>query len=391
MKRLAIFRALLGAAVSMSPLLSGDPGRVQFQRLASPELDRYTNAPNREDQKWFRDHFARMGVFSPYFDSRTAWYPHALAYVNLYGIQPASSIPSDHADWILHDSRGSSLYVPWGCQHITCAQLAANIANLQFRAWWISQMRAVLAKGYVGLWIDDVNMEFRVADGTGTEVAPIDSYTTQPMTWSAWRNYVAAFVEQIRKAFPNAEIVHNAIWFAGPVGLRERDAAIERQIKAADNVNVERGIGSDPHLTGGTGIWSLNALFAYVDRVHQLGRGVTLQEYAVDRAAQEYALAGYFLISSGNDRVGDGNSNPSDWWSGYDVELGSPLGSRTYNGGVFQRKFSCGMVLLSEPGARRQTVQLGAEFTTLEGRRIRSVELSARQGVVLRGCDRQKN
>ena len=113
-------------------------------------------------------------------------------------------------------------------------------------------------------------MNFSVSDGNGNAVAPIDDSTGQPMIWAAWRYYVAQFVMQIRQAFPTKEIVHNSVWFAGPSGVRDGDAAIKLQIAAADVINLERGIGSDAGLTGGTGDFSLSALFGFIDRVHQL-------------------------------------------------------------------------------------------------------------------------
>jgi hypothetical protein len=186
---------------------------------------------------------------------------------------------------------------------------------------------------------------------------------------------------------PQGRDLHNSIWYAGPPGARDADPAIQPQIHAADNLNIEHGIASDANLTGGTGIWSVYALFSYIDRVHAAGRAVTLEEFDLDRSSREYALAGYFLISSGDDRFGDSGSNPDSWWPGYSVNLGSALGPRSYSAGVFQRTFSCGMVLLGEPGLHPRTIALAAPHTTLDGRRISSVELSGRQGVILQGCN----
>lgn len=371
---------LLPAAASLQ---AGEAGHVYYERHAAPDLDRWTNSPDRMMQRWFRDHFFRMDVFSPYFDSRTSWYPNALVYKDLYGVQTNSHMYGRHPDWTMRDPRGHSLYIPWNCKGGSCPQYAGDISNPAFRASWIDEAAADLKHGYLGLWIDDVNAEFRVSDGSGKPAPPIDRATGKPMTWEAWRGYVAAFVEQIRKAFPKAEIVHNSIWFAGPEGVRDRDSAIRRQIAAADNLNIERGIASDTNLTGGTGMWSIHALFDYIDRVHALGCGVTIEEYNVDRAGLEYSLAGYFLISSGNDRIGDAGSNPGDWWSGFDVDLGTPMGPRSYRDGVYQRTFSRGMVLLGEPGLSPRKISLPHSFTTLDNKTITAVELKSRQGVVL--------
>ncbi len=375
--------AALLLLTAVLPVRAGEPGRVYYQRLAAPDLDRWTNAPDSAGKVWFRDHFFRMGVFSPYFDSRTAWYPDALFYKNLYGVPADSRVYAEHPDWTLRDQRGHPLYIPWGCNAGTCPQYAGDIANSAFRAWWIGEARSTLSRGYLGLWIDDVNTEFRVSDGAGKQVSPVDSTTGQPMTGTAWRGYVATFVEQIRNAFPKAEIVHNSIWFAGPEGVRDTDPSIRRQIAAADNLNIERGIASDQGLTGGTGIWSIHALFDYIDRVHAAGRSVTLEEYTPDHAGLEYSLAGYFLISSGNDRIGDAGTNPANWWTGFDVDLGTPLGPRSYHAGVYERTFSRGMVLLGEPGLSPRKVALPKTFRTLNGEMVNSVEIGARQGLIL--------
>ena len=379
-------RPLLLAACLLALSLvvrAGQPGRVYYQRLATPDLDRWTNAPDAATQRWFRGHFFRMGAFTPYFDSRAVWFSNALVYRDLYGIPIDSRVSREQPEWVLHDSDGRRLFVPWNCNGTTCPQYAADVASPAFRAWWIAEARSILLRGYLGLWIDDVNTEFRVSDGTGRSVAPIDRVTGRPMVWTAWRNYVAEFVEQIRTAFPTAEILHNSIWFAGPNGIRDADSSIRRQIAAADNINIERGIASDPGLSGGKGQWSVYALFDYIDRVHALGKGVTLEEYVLDRSAREYALAGYFLISSGKDRLGDASTAPSNWWSGYDVDLGTPLGSRSYRNGIFRRAFSQGLVLLAEPKLQPQTITLPTAFTTLDGVPVRSVTLAGHQGVVL--------
>jgi hypothetical protein len=378
-------KSLLVACLLGVELIVGavEPGHVYYQRLAAPDLDRWTNLPDAHIQQWFRGHFFRMGVFSPYFDLRTSWYPSALVYRNLYGISTDSVVYSKHPDWVLHDPSGRPLYIPWNCNGTSCPQYAGDIANPAFRAWWISEARSTLSRGYLGLWIDDVNMEFRVSDGTGKQVIPIEGATGQPMGWTAWRNHVADFVEQIRAAFPKAEIVHNSIWFAGPEGIRDADSAIRRQIAAADDLNIERGIASDPGLNGGTGKWSVHALFDYVDRVHQAGKGVTLEEYVLDSSRREYALAAYFLISSGNDRFGDASANPANWWKGYDVDLGKPLGPRAYSNGIYRRNFSHGLVMLAEPRLQSQNILLPGAFMTLDGRIVRSVTLSDRQGIIL--------
>jgi hypothetical protein len=163
----------------------GDAGRVSYLLFTRPDFDHYTNAPSRARQRWFRDHVARMIAYSPYFDDKTSWFPRALVYMDLYGIHPDTDVAREHPNWLLHDAAGNTLYVPWGCSNGTCPQFAADIANPEYRAWFIETAKSLVRRGYLGLFLDDVNMEFRVSDGNGKEAVPIDTTTNQPMSWDS--------------------------------------------------------------------------------------------------------------------------------------------------------------------------------------------------------------
>jgi hypothetical protein len=376
---LALFAVMLGG----TQLSAQSAGIANVSKLANDGFDVYTAYPSPSMQQWLRDHYSRMTVYSPYFDSRTSWYSRGDAYINLYGIQRGTQLQYDHPEWILKDPSGNWLSIPWGCGGGTCPLWAADVSNQDYRNWWISRARSIISKGYHGLWIDDVNMEFRVSDSWGNQVAPYDRNNGQVMSWDNWRRYMAEFLEQIRGGLPGAEIVHNSIWYAGPSGLRDSDPYIQRQISAADIVNIEHGIGSDPGLTGGNGMWSVNALLGYIDRVHSRGRAVTIMEFSTNRPAQEFALAGYFMVSNGKDLISDYATNPDNWWNGYNVNLGTPLGSYSYSNGLYRRDFSAGVVLMVEPGGASRTVNVGSGYTNVDGNPVQSVTLGGHGGAVL--------
>jgi hypothetical protein len=385
-KRIAACIVVGLIAVTAVSAQTPSPGQVNYQQLDAPYLDQYTTSPTPALEQWFETHFMRMGVFSPYFDADTAWYTKSLFYDDLYAIYPGSEVYDQNPQWILHDQKGNRLYIPWGCSGGTCASFAGDISNPAFRAWWISNAGTIMNRGhYMGIWVDDVNMNFNVSDGTGNLVAPIDFNTGLPMTYTAWRSYVAEFTQQIRQSFPNAELCENTIWFAGPSGVQEADPYVQEQIRTATNLNLEQGVASNTGLTGGTGQWSVYGYFAYIDQVHALGVSVTLEEYQVTPAQQQYGLASYFMISNGNDRIGDATTSPVDWFSGYGVNLGTPLGPRTYSSGVFRRNFTNGIALLGEPGLAAQTITFPIAFTTLSGASVTSVTLSGSQGIILIG------
>src|SRR5262249_25260190 len=98
----------------------------------------------------------------------------------------------------------------------------------------------------------------------------------------------------------------------------------------------------------------------------------------------EYALATYFLVSSGRDLLGDKvGSLPDAWWTGYDVKLGAPLGPRYQWNGLFRRDFAAGIVLVNEPQQPTGPVPRGQPSRGLEGQVKTRATLGATEGPVL--------
>ncbi len=309
--------------------------------------------------------------------------PDAWVYHDSYAIYKDSDVARDHPEWILRDAQGNRLYIPWGCAKGTCPQYAADVGNAQFRAYQITKILRLLKGGgkrpaYRGLFLDDVNLEMRVGNGNGEMVPPIDERTKQPMTEKAWRKYFADFVVAIRTEIPrHFEITHNSLWFAGGAA-RDYDPEVMRQIGAANYINVERGFG-DPGLTGGSGLWSLDALMRYIDHVHELNASVVIQEYS--RANEVYSTAGYLLVQDRADSLGVNEQTPADWPDLYSTNLGPARGPRYWWNGILRRDFAAGMVLLNPPGAHEVTVTLPAVYVDTRGRRVKSVLLGAQRSV----------
>src|SRR5207248_1250691 len=103
-----------------------------------------------------------------------------------------------------------------------------------------------------------------------------------------------------------------------------------------------------------------------------------------DVQGMEYNLASYFLISTGNDAVGSHGQTPSNWWPGFDVNLGEAGGTRYAWSNVLRRDFSGGIVLLNPPGAATQNISLPGSMRNVGGSTVTSVTLPAASGAVLR-------
>jgi hypothetical protein len=360
------------------------PGRANFVVRIDPAFDTYLKSPTDDAKQWFLSHVWRMMVYSPFFDKKLAWYPGGWVYINLYGLHTDWPVVREHPEWLLRDAQNNPLYIPYDCANGSCPLYAGDVTNPQYRAYWISRARELVAKGYRGLWVDDVNLEFRVSDGSGRHITPVESSTGMTMTYEDWKRHVADFCEEIRAAFPGVEILHNAIWYAGGT-QRDSDPSVARELQAADYINLERGV-ADHGLTGGEGEWSLDAFFRYVDRRHAQGTGVIIDNTGI---FGEYGEAAYFLISSGRDGLGGHDVTPDHWPAGLDVDLGAPLGPRSKVRGVFRREFERGVVVLNEPQAQPETVSTCPDCVRVDGRLATSVQLMPAQGaILLRGSTR---
>lgn len=378
-----VLGALLAAASPGEPLTPAPEGRVRFYNIADSDFDRHSRRPSPAEQAWMRRHFARMQTYSPYFDARLAWYPDAWVYKDSYALKPHWPAYREHPEWVLRDAEGRELFIPWGCAQGRCPQHAADVGNPEFRAWWIEAARALIEAGYRGIWVDDVNLTWRVGDGAGRHVRPLDPRTGEPMTLADWRSNFAGFMEEIRAALPDAEIAHNVIWYAGEFD----DPAILRQIDAADYVNLERGA-TDPGLTGGDGRFGFERFLAFVDLVHRRDRAVVMMDYGRTPLEREFGLAAWLLANGGRDLLA---SDQLDWtapgrlWAGYRLDLGPARGARFRWRGALRRDFACGTVLLNPPDGAALTLAVPAGLRRIDGGPARRVDLPARTAAVLLG------
>ena len=361
---------------------SASAGTVNFFKRTSSNEGTYLDDAGHKQKSFVKKHFWHMLAYAPTFDANAQWYPRAWVYKDLYAIYKGSTFAKEHQSWILRNASGQLMYIPWGCSDGSCPQYAGDVGNAAFRHAWIAEAETELAKGYEGLWIDDVDLVFAVGNGSGQREAPIDPRTGKTMTETAWQEYVTTFVEEIRQALPEAQIVHNSVWYAGGPE-RWNNPLVKREIAAADYINLERGV-NDPNMTGGTGEWSLSTFLSFVDAVHSEGRGAIFDSNENAAQAREYNLACYFLVSTGNDGVGDAGITPSSWWPGFEVSLGAARGARGSWDGLTRREFSDGLVLVNEPQAPARTVTLPSKMVTISGEVVHKVTLPAASGLVLR-------
>ncbi|MEE9425769.1 MAG: DNRLRE domain-containing protein [Methylococcales bacterium] len=365
-----------------------DAGKVNFFNNADRHFDRYSKQPGAEQKQWMNTHYDRMLTYAPYFDTRLDWYPDALVYRDSYAIYIDGDVAVEHPEWIMRDARGNKLYIPYACQNGSCPQYAGDFSNPAYRSFRINEFIKIISQGYRGLWLDDVNLTWRVSDGNEKHVAPIDFTTGKPMTLDGWQNHMANFMEEIRAALPDIEISHNVVWYSDRVENENSD--IKRQIEAADFINLEYG-GNDAGLKNGLGQYGFETFLLFNDYIHDHGANVIMMDGGTTQENREYGLATWLLVSQGKDLFSSNQlewTTPDNWWQGYDLNLGEALGLRYKWGELIRRDFECGMVVLNQPGLETQTVELDESLTNMDGKLVTSVALDAKTAAILRKpCD----
>jgi hypothetical protein len=376
-------------AAFMAPAAEGavsGPGKVNFVRNATSSFDSYLTGSSSTQRQWIANTYWRIRGYDPFFANVGAvnWTGPSHYYEDLYAIYrdfpEHQAMMNQHPDWVLRDGAGRPLFIPADCNGQTCTQYAADIGNPGYRAWWISQARSTLAKGYEGIFIDDVNMDMKVSNGAAQDATPIDPRSGGPMSRSSWRRYMAEFTEQIAAGLGQYEIVHNSHWW-----VEHDDPYVQRQVDSADILELERGY-NDGGLVGGGGKWGFETFARHIDWVHSRGKSVILEPYGLNEAKQEYELASYFLTRERDDAIAsDFRSDPHNFDSDWQVDLGVPKGSRYVWKGLWRRDYSNGVVLVNQPDQPARQVDI-EPYRRLAAGPVTGVNLNAGSGAVLVGA-----
>lgn len=359
-------------------------GRINFIRSATSAFDRYLTGASRKQRRWIASTYWRMRGFDPFFAKSGAirWAPPTDFARDLYAIYRDGAadraLVERNPSWVLRDEEGNPLYIPSDCDGESCPLYAGDLGNPAFQAHWIQRASEILAKGYAGIFIDDVSMEMQISDGAGRLVVPIDPRTGKRMRDGDWRRYVADFTERIRKALPRAAIAHNQ----GQWWLDHSDPSVRRQVAAADMIELERGY-NDVDLRGGGGPFSFESFMAHIDWLHSLGKSVILEPYGLNRAKQIYEVAAYYLTKSRRDAIASSYAaNPGNWSRVWNTDLGAPRGKRYQWKGLWRRNYTDGIALVNPAGQPTRTVKTG-RYRSFSGKRVGRVTLPAARGAVL--------
>lgn len=351
--------------------------QARFFPICPSSWDTWTLNPAQWGD-FYKKNFVAFAGWTPWADGMAQLLP-GFFYQDAYAAYVAQN---PNMTLVLKDMSGNPLYIPWGAQPYT--QYAADIGNPAWADVWIAGALQTAAKGWKGLYVDDVNMGFdRIVNAAGVQVPVMDPRTGQAMTADAWGTYFDVFLKKIKDVLtlmaPGFKLVHNAIWV-------ETGPAVQTEITLADWIWYERGF-ADEGVKGGTGYWGVQHYMQSMDNVHAQGTAVALGAYVSSN--MPYEFAGYFLMAdpSKTDTLYFSDLTPDKWDANilriFSTDIGNPKGPRQLipHTRVWKREYDKAIVLLNEDGAGPYSFTPDVPMTDfMTGKPVTSISLGSRTG-----------
>ena len=303
------------------------------------------------------------------------------AYVNGTFAQPAAASSMPEA-WFSHDANGARITSNnWG-------NYLMNPTNAGWVQSRVDQCNHELSiSGYDGCFIDMLGTEPLTFDYLSS--TPINPATGQPWTTTQW----LAATTHIGAAIANGTAPRPILVNGLGTGWRYFDAAAptSRLFGSVDVAMAEgftRGAGNALTLYRAEDKWRQEVDMIADAEAH--GKRVLAYTKVWVSATQQqlddlhrYALATFLLGTNGSSSFcfspGPGYIDPDPWWS---TAIGAPTGPYGKNGGVYQRTFTNGKVLVN-PTTTAVTVSLGGTYTMLSGATLSTVVMAPHSGAIL--------
>lgn len=221
---------------------------------------------------------------------------------------------------------------------------------------------------------------------------PVNPATGKEFTEPAWIKATASVASAVKSAIGSRPVVANGLrsghqYFApsGPSSdlLVAADGGIAEAWLRAATWSITR---FRDEATWKQDVDMLVDAEARGDGVHTLTKVWTSGTAAQKDAWHEYSLASFLLGAGSRSRFGfsyDRSESPMrdhPWWA---LAIGAPAAKYAKVGGVYQRPFKNGKVLVN-PTKSGVTVSLGGTYVDLRGNRVSSVTLAPNTGKVLR-------
>ncbi|HEV8452931.1 MAG TPA: putative glycoside hydrolase [Gaiellales bacterium] len=328
---------------------------------------------------------ATRNVYRPYVAQMKAANPNLTLLVYLNGTYAQQNQGSAFPDsWYSHTALGAK---------ITSHGWGNYLMNPASQGWVDHVVQSCLSfkadSGYDGCLLDMLGTgPLLPRYGTGLPVNPATGEVWTPDQWLQATSHLA---EQVKAALGSAPLGGNGIQNGWSYF---RPTAPSAQLFGG----LDYGMAETWVRSAGQGIdqWAPEQRWqANVDALADAGsRGESILAitkcWTDGTAAQKeqwhrFALASFLLGNDGHSRFYfsySASNDAADDNAMWHVKLGQPQSAYTQAGGVYQRTFAAGKVLVN-PGDTSVTVPLGSTYTDLDGQTVSSVTMAPHTGQIL--------
>jgi hypothetical protein len=281
---------------------------------------------------------------------------------------------ADDRDWFYRDEQGRRVKV-----YLNKAdnRYGLDIGNPEVRAFLAAKAKDIAARGYDGVFLDNVGVRYPYGYGVGKWVSAVPDGLTERKWWDD----SILMLRAIKQAVGDKIVFFNQVRGYNPdvsfEFIAETDGAMDESWLSDGNFKAQQ--------------WREDVIL--IKRINQISKYTLPIAQGTSEQAAMTLFASYLLAKGGDHAYfsyGPYNFTQWKWFSFYDVDLGQPVEDFcTSDGNVYQRRYERGIVLVNisnEP----QTFALPVQYQTGTGEKVTSIKLSERSGRLLYQSDEQE-
>jgi len=277
---------------------------------------------------------------------------------------------ADAGDWFYLDPKGRRVNV---YLNKVDNRYGLDLGKPQVRAFLAAKAKGIVARGYDGVFLDNVGVRYPYGFGVGEWVSAVPSGLTERKWWDD----SVLMLRAIKQAVGDKPVIFNQV--------RGYNPEVSLEFVAESDGAMDESWLSDGNFKPGQ--WRQDV--GLIERLNKLNAyTVPIAQGRSEQAAK--ALFASYLLAKHGDRAyfayGPYNFTQWKWCSFYDVDLGRPLGGATESANVVQRRYQRGIVLLNISDSL-QEVALPDTYQTEQAEKVTRLRLPGRNGELLYTLD----
>jgi len=275
---------------------------------------------------------------------------------------------ADDKDWFYRDKQGRRVKV---YLNKTDNRYGLDIGKPEVRAFLAAKAKDIAARGYDGVFLDNVGVRYPYGYGIGNWVSAVPNGLTERKWWDD----SILMLRAVKHAVGDKIVTFNQVRGYNPdvsfEFLAETDGAMDETWLSDGNFKSQQ--------------WREDVIL--IERINQLNQYTLPIAQGTSEQAAMTLFASYLLAKGGDHAYfsyGPYNFTQWKWFPFYDVDLGQPVeDGYTYDENVYQRRYERGIVLVNISDAP-QTFTLPVQYQIETGEKVTNIRLPEHSGMLLR-------